>query len=142
MTPTDKVLSHLEQVRERGEGRWLACCPAHEDRHPSLGIKECPDGTVLLQCYSQGCSVVDITNAIELSVADLFVKTPKPYHPSLPAPLTLSVQEATIILNRESLIVAIGFSDFVRGKALSEADAHRVLQAAMYITEVRCVMGW
>ncbi len=36
----DKLLSLLRNVKRAGKGRWTACCPAHDDRHPSLSIKE------------------------------------------------------------------------------------------------------
>jgi hypothetical protein len=34
------ILARLEQVRPSGGG-WIARCPAHEDRKPSLSIREC-----------------------------------------------------------------------------------------------------
>lgn len=39
-----EVLDRLEKVRRRGRGRWIACCPAHDDRNPSLAIGERDDG--------------------------------------------------------------------------------------------------
>ncbi|MCR9061806.1 MAG: toprim domain-containing protein [Rhodobacteraceae bacterium] len=50
-------------------GRWhgsygTACCPAHEDRHPSLSIKNGANGRLLLHCHA-GCSFRDVADALE-----------------------------------------------------------------------------
>jgi hypothetical protein len=58
------VLSRLSGVRELGTGKgWIALCPAHEDRKPSLRIAEGSDGRVLLHCFA-GCSPEEIVRAI------------------------------------------------------------------------------
>jgi DNA primase len=38
----------------RSGASWLAKCPAHEDRNPSLSIREGEDGQVLVHCHA-GC---------------------------------------------------------------------------------------
>lgn len=67
----DKVLSCLDKVKPAGTNKWKACCPAHEDKNPSLAISETSDGTVLLKCWA-GCTVQDIVSAIGLELRDLF----------------------------------------------------------------------
>jgi hypothetical protein len=39
--------------RKTGRG-WMACCPAHDDREPSLSIRDADDGKVLVRCHA-GC---------------------------------------------------------------------------------------
>jgi len=34
------LLSRLEKVKPHGNGKYLACCPAHNDKSPSLAIRE------------------------------------------------------------------------------------------------------
>lgn len=70
-TSLDTVLTGLDRVRQQGEREWTACCPAHDDREPSLSISLGADGRVLLHCFA-GCSVADIARALGLRVADLF----------------------------------------------------------------------
>ena len=69
MTPIDLVLSRLE-AKGRSP-KWMAKCPAHEDRSPSLSIKALEDGRVLIHCHA-GCSAPDVMAAIGLSLSDLF----------------------------------------------------------------------
>jgi DNA primase len=62
MTPIEKVLSRLPGHRTAGDG-FKACCPSHEDRNPSLSIKETDDGTVLLKCFG-GCPTDKATSLL------------------------------------------------------------------------------
>jgi len=70
-SPIDKVLHRLEEVKSTSPGKWIAKCPAHDDRRPSLSIKEAEDHKVLLKCWS-GCGAAEIVNALGLSLSDLF----------------------------------------------------------------------
>jgi hypothetical protein len=63
------VLDRLKKVTG-SKGKWMACCPAHQDKSPSLAVTEADD-RVLVHCFS-GCDTQDVTAAIGLNVADLF----------------------------------------------------------------------
>jgi putative DNA primase/helicase len=39
--------------RKNGDG-WMACCPAHDDREPSLSIRDADNGNILVHCHA-GC---------------------------------------------------------------------------------------
>lgn len=73
MTPLDLVLS----VADRGDtrqvgGQWLLHCPSHEDKHPSLAVREAwPGGTLLLFCRA-GCATVDVLVALGLDFGDIY----------------------------------------------------------------------
>ena len=58
--------------RECGKkgSRWSAHCPAHEDREPSLNVKE--DGSRLLVKCHAGCTVDEIVKVLGLKTKDLF----------------------------------------------------------------------
>ncbi len=66
----ERVLSQLQHVRKALQG-WTACCPAHDDRHPSLSVSLGKEGQVLLHCHA-GCSVENIVEALNLTMSDLF----------------------------------------------------------------------
>ncbi len=68
------VLNHLTGVRPSVNG-WVACCPAHADREPSLSIGIGEQGQVLLKCFA-GCPLNAIVQAIGMTVADLFPGSP------------------------------------------------------------------
>lgn len=64
------VLDQLDGVRE-SSGGWMARCPAHEDRSPSLSVGEGTDGRVLLNCFA-GCTAEEVVAAAGLQLGDLF----------------------------------------------------------------------
>ncbi len=67
--PAGLVLDRLEGVRKSGAG-WTAKCPAHEDRSPSLSIREGERGAVL-HCFA-GCPTQAVVDALGLRMSDLF----------------------------------------------------------------------
>ena len=68
---TSQILDRLDDVRSTGEGKWMACCPAHNDRRASLSISRGEDGRTLLRCHA-GCDVDAILDALGLKASDLF----------------------------------------------------------------------
>jgi len=69
-------LDKLEKVRTTREHQWQACCPAHDDRTPSLSIALGDDERILLTCHA-GCDVKSILQALHLELKDLFAKENK-----------------------------------------------------------------
>lgn len=67
----DTLLTRLEGVRPAGPNKWLARCPSHADRTPSLSIREADDGKVLVHCWS-GCDPEAILAAAGLTWRDLY----------------------------------------------------------------------
>lgn len=69
-----RVLEALERCgcepKPNGRG-WIARCPAHEDRNPSLSIGVGDDGRALLNCHA-GCSTPAVVGAVGLEERDLF----------------------------------------------------------------------
>lgn len=63
------VLERLEAVK-RSSGGWMARCPAHEDRTPSLAVSEGREG-ILLNCHA-GCPTENVVAALGLEMGDLF----------------------------------------------------------------------
>ena len=55
-------IAHALGGRKMG-GRWMARCPAHDDRTPSLSIREAADGNVLVRCHA-GCEQERVIEAL------------------------------------------------------------------------------
>jgi hypothetical protein len=71
----ERVLSQLKKVRQMGDTKWTSCCPAHEDRDPSLSITLNEAGDkILLHCHA-GCSNDAVRSALGLEWSDLFSDT-------------------------------------------------------------------
>ena len=56
-------------ARRCGAG-WIACCPAHDDRSPSLSIRAGRDGRILLRCWA-GCETAAVLAAAGLAWRDV-----------------------------------------------------------------------
>src|SRR5437763_699797 len=69
------LLARLKRVRRSGDG-YVALCPAHDDRHPSLSIAQGRD-RVLLYCF-RDCGIEAICEALGIRVSDLFVSMGAP----------------------------------------------------------------
>lgn len=122
--PAHKLLDRLDGVKHTGEGRWLACCPGHGDRTPSLSIRETGDGTLLVHCFA-GCRAADVVAAIGLSLSDLF-----PERPEDRAPLRRGERwmprDVLACVAREALIVEVAAQTMKRGEALNDTDIQRL----------------
>ena len=57
-----ETIGRLLGGRQAG-GTWMARCPAHEDREPSLSISAGKDGKVLVRCHA-GCDQRDVIAAL------------------------------------------------------------------------------
>ncbi len=126
----DALLSKLKKVTQRGQGQWMACCPAHEDRSPSLAIKENHDGRVLLKCFA-GCGAADVVHAVGLTLSDLFPEGGKDQLDPF-AFARIERKKSHDLANeiqREKLILAIAQSDREKGKTISPKDRERELEA-------------
>lgn len=137
MSALETLLHRLEAVKPRARGSWIARCPAHEDRSPSLSIREAQDGVVLLKCFA-GCSVDDIVQAVGLVLSDLFPprtegieagqkarhKPPVPWRDCLRA------------LRHHLTVVAIASNDIAAGRVLAESDLKAMSTAAEFVRAV------
>lgn len=64
------LLNKLDKVKRLKNGQYTALCPAHNDKNPSLAIKQ-EDTKILLNCLA-GCQTEDIVKTLGLSMNDLF----------------------------------------------------------------------
>lgn len=69
MTAVEKLLVTLPGAKANGHG-WMARCPAHDDKTPSLSVSEGDDGRALLHCHA-GCEVEAIVSELGLTMRDL-----------------------------------------------------------------------
>ena len=59
---TAETIARALGGRKVGQG-WTARCPAHDDREPSLSIRD-TDGKVLVRCHA-GCDQRDVIAALK-----------------------------------------------------------------------------
>ena len=124
----DRLLGSLEKVRSTGNGTWTARCPAHEDKHPSLSIREV-DGQILIHCFT-GCDVYDIVKAVGMELDDLFSEKPEYHSPiSRPFPATAVLR----CLISEITFLQVCAHDLMQGESLTKEDHERLKLACQRI---------
>ena len=135
----EKILTHLEGVRDNGNGKYLARCPSHKDKSPSLALKEVDD-RVLIKCWA-GCDTESVLAALGLTFADLFPeKIPTSYTGRQQQPKHPHFNKSQLfdLLLGESMILAIGVNSMAGNpldkamfnkESFTNADFKRVLRA-------------
>jgi hypothetical protein len=124
------ILGRVDKVRGKN-GRYTASCPAHQDKSPSLALRELDDGRILLHCFG-GCSTDEVLGAMGLEMADLF---PEKLESTGPVRNPFPASDLLRIVYMEALIVNICAEDLSRGKTLSADDRERLKLAAERISE-------
>ena len=128
--PANALLSRLTRVIPRGKLQWSCRCPAHDDKGPSLSVKEEPDGRVLVHCFA-GCSVEDVLDSVGLTFSDLYPEkaTETRVKPSAP----YAGRAAMEALAFECLIVAVAARGLIAGQKPTEQDVSRLIDAVSRI---------
>jgi hypothetical protein len=120
----DNLLQRLDNVKRTGPDRWIASCPTRRDKHPSMTIRELPDGRVLVHDFG-GDSVHEILAAVSLEMSDLFParalsdgRKPesKPFY----------ADDALRCLAFEAKLIRLAALETLEGKPLSDGDFDRL----------------
>jgi hypothetical protein len=131
----ENLLSRLQKVRRTGPNRWLACCPAHDDRNPSMNVKLGDDGTILVVCRA-GCDNNSIREAVGMEWIEFFPeKSTGIYDRKLERAFPAS--DILKALDGEALIVAVAACNVANGIELTQDDKNRLLEASARISAAR-----
>ena len=123
-----RLLDRLSGVRATGVGRWTARCPAHEDRSPSLSVRELDDGRVLIHDFA-GCDVDAILDAIGLAVSELFPPQDRAVHAMKGTKRPWSAQQLLALAEREIRVATFVISDIVERRSVNRDDIQRLVLA-------------
>ena len=123
----DQLLSRLDGVKRTGKDRWMARCPAHEDKRASLAITELGDGRILCHCFAL-CDVQSVLSAVGLEFDALFPERAIDAHCKMerrPFPASDVLRAIAF----EALIVSLAALDMAHGRTLSDEARERLLLA-------------
>ena len=139
MSQVDNLLQLLDRVKPTGPGTWIALCPAHNDRTPSLSIRE-PDGDrVLVHCHA-GCEVQDVLAAVGLTFSDLY--PPRALdHQIRPERRPFPAADVLRAIGFETLVVGSAAAALLAGEPFNEIDRERLILAASRIQAALTAAG-
>ena len=136
MSDINDLLNRLSKVKQTGSGKWVACCPAHEDRSPSLSIRQADD-KILIYCFA-GCDVDDVVGSVGMSLSDLMPESVGHNHqPSIATELTASTKaELFDVMVGETSIFMVAARQIAMGIPFSEIDTKRIRLAESRLDKV------
>lgn len=122
-------------MKRTGKETWLACCPGHEDKTPSMTVRELADGRVLVHCFG-GCDVEQILSGAGLTFDALFPEKQKadslpPVRRPFPAADVLEAVEG------EAFYVAFMALSMSNGYQLEPRDKEILMRAYERVMEAR-----
>lgn len=133
------LLSRLQKVKQVGSNRWLACCPAHDDRHPSLGVNVNELGKISIRCWSRECDGRAIMESVGLQLVDLYpdqIDPPK----GIGKPLPHNPNDILLALAGEAQLIAMLGSELA-DHPLNHEDRKRLFQAVSRIKSALRLAG-
>lgn len=129
----DLLLEKLEGVRPRGNGKYTALCPAHEDKHPSLAIAEKENGAIVMHCFA-GCGAGEILEMLGLDFAALYPQNTRPeQHNCKPFKRPFDPRHIFAAVAGEALTVVQFSRQLASGTPLSGDDHDRLVLAIQRI---------
>lgn len=131
----EEFLARCQRVKRTGPGRWLACCPAHEDHTPSMNVKEMADGKVLAICRA-GCPTQAILEATGLPWSVLF-SGDDARHFRREVKAAFPAADVLRALAFESLVICIITSDLKAKKEIKPEEWDRLALAYQRIDGAR-----
>lgn len=129
----DDLLSRLEKVKQTAQGDWVARCPSHDDRSPSLSVKDSGDGRILVHCFA-GCEVTAVLAMVGLKLSDLM---PESRIGPVEGLKRLPFNPRTVLeaIGFNATAVAIAANAIAYGKRVSPKDADTLADMAREIHE-------
>ncbi len=105
----ESFLNKLHKVRPQGKSRWIACCPCHDDKTPSLAISD-DNGTVLMHCFGCGANAVAVAEILGVDLSELFPdgvtydKQQRKYFPADQILQSLKVESAVLYMISQRML--------------------------------------
>jgi hypothetical protein len=132
-----KLTSRLEGVKCTGPGRYIAKCPSHPDKSPSMTVAE-KEGRVVFHCFA-GCEPADVLASVGLTFGDLYPE--RPTYSKGGRTAAFNPYDVLKCLTREAGIITLAAAQVSTGHPLTTADADRVALAHERLRDAAQTMG-
>lgn len=117
--PVNNILDQFPKVRKAGQDKWRVPCPSHGGKGFNMMISERSDGSVGAHCFVCGANGVDLIEALNLPMKELFSPDSEYERPVITKKMQTQAQEDEAVL-----MVAKGYKD--RGERMTLEDKRRV----------------
>lgn len=138
VSPAD-IAHGLQKGKCIGSNKYMACCPAHEDKSPSLHITLGRDNNILVHCFS-GCSQLAVVES--LKSLGLWPEKEREQKNDKPKYNPANDNRNLESFDRAVLIVAIAELDKEKGLEFSENDIDAIHKARTVISRYKQYFYW
>ena len=118
-----ELLNRLQKVRNTGQSKWLACCPAHEDRSPSLSIKD-TGSRLLVHCFA-GCTAGDVVAAVGMELDDLIFDEQDKWRYRIEQERKRKLEQAM----DDKILLHVAKAAIEKGEDIKESDKRLIMDA-------------
>lgn len=66
------ITDYLNGVKQTRHNHYVALCPCHKEKTPSLSITIADDGKTICHCFGCGANGLDVVDALGLTTGELF----------------------------------------------------------------------
>lgn len=136
MTKAQTLLDRLDLVKQTGPSRWVARCPAHQDRSPSLSIREIDDGKILLHCFA-GCGALDVLDSLGLAWSALFAADG--HRDAPPSQSTIPARDLLVILDHELTVAVLILYEIISTRKIGTGHFERLCAALRRVAKARVI---
>lgn len=125
------IIARLDGARctSRARDSWVAKCPSHQDRSPSLSVAPGENGGFVLHCFA-GCSIESVIGAIGLTLSDLMGEPPTQYTEKSVMSRGERIPLADILrcMATNTTVVTLAALRLANGHKIDEAGRARLLE--------------
>ena len=129
----ENLLERLTGVKTTKNNEWVALCPVHNEKTPSLGLKLTPEGKIICHCFGCGASGLDVIHALNLDPSELFPPEDSVTY-TRQKRVYLSADTVLWCLQYEATILSLAACDIVNG-CVNVDDTKRILLAQSRIEQ-------
>ncbi len=131
MSKLDNLLSRLTKVRQTGKSEFVACCPSHADKSPSMTIREIEPDHILLHCFG-GCSAGEILGAVGLTFDDVYPDRARD-EVRKPAKIPFNPRDVLASCANDAQLAYLHHCNWLAGKPFTPEDAANAQRALIRI---------
>lgn len=130
MSNINILLNALTEFKQKGKGKYVALCPVHNEKTPSLHIKELPDDRIIMHCFGCGANGVDICKALGMDLDILFPEKLEHGKEYKRERKPFNANEILAALAHEAILLSIAANKIAKGERINPVDADRIGLAA------------
>lgn len=135
----ENLLGRVQKAKRSGRDSWIACCPAHQDKNPSMTIREVEEGKLLVHCFA-GCSIEEIVSSIGITLADLMPER-SPDAIRRPSAVPFNARDVMTCIQSDAGLLCVFIASVTKGEKITSEEAANAYKAAARIVAATRMAG-